>query len=207
VVGALALLIPVLILTALAVWGFTLVQRRRQRSMEVVTWLQAGLAGRGRVLTTRWVGPMELLVQLDLESHRLYGATAQARLGGPTRPDRMTLRCDLDVPPRYPIEVACERWKLVPADAPPAMSERPGAQTRRLGVYIITSEQRVAQNYRELIRSLLNSPPMQVERLLLSPVSPHLELTIYLNFASPPPPGPLFRLLHRLADVVPQHSR
>lgn len=205
--GVLLFLIPVLVLTALAVWYCAVVQKRRQRTLEVVTWLQAGLAGRGRVVGTRWAGPLELLVQLDLETHRLYGASAHARLGGPNRFDRMTLRCDLDYPPRYAIEVSCERWKLVPADAPPTLSENPGAQTRRLGVYVITSEQRVAQNYRELIRSLLSSQPLQVDRLLLSPVSPHLELTVNLTFASPPPPGPLFRLLHRLADVVPQHSR
>lgn len=207
VVGVLALLVPVLALTALVVWYCALVQKRRQRELEVVTWLQAGLAGRGRVLSTRWLGPSELLTHLDLESHRLYGASAHTRLGSPNRADHMTLRCDLDYGPRYAIEVTCERWKLVPADAPPTLTENPGAQTRRLGIYVITSEQRVAQNYRELIRSLLNSQPLQVERLLLSPVSPHLELSVTLSFASPPPPGPLFRLLQRLADVVPQHSR
>ena len=201
------LVLVVLALTALAVWYCSVMQARRQRALEVVTWLQAGLAGRGRVLGTRWLGPAELLATLDLEFHRLYSASAHVRLGGPNSLDSLTLRSDLDYPPSFPVEVACERWKLVPADAPPGFGDGPNMQTRRLGVYVVTCEQRVTQNYRELMRSLLGSQPLQVEHLVLSPVSPHLELNLNLNFASPPPPAPLFRLLQRLAEVAPQYSR
>ena len=201
------MLVPVLALAALAVWYRSLRLTRRHRALEVVTWLQGGVAGRGRVLGTRWVGPAELLAPLDLESHRLYSSSAHVRLGGPSCPDFLTLRCDLDYPPSFAIEVTCERWKLVPADAPPNFGEGPRVQTRRLGVYMVTAEHRVTQNYRELMRSLLNSKGLQLERLLLSPVSPHLELSLNVDFASPPPPGPLFRLLQRLAEVTPQYSR
>lgn len=205
--GVLVFLIPVLVLTAALVWYFSLVQTRRRRAMEVATWLQTGLAGRGRVLSTRWLGPTDLFVTLDLENSRLYASSVHAHLGGRTRPDHVTLRCDLDVPPRFAAEVAGERWTLAPADSPPGLAESPSVKMHRLGVYVLTSDQHVVQNYRELIRSILNVQPVQVERLLLSPESPHLELSVNLNFAAPPPPAPLFRLLHRLADVVPQHSR
>ena len=201
------MLVPVLALAALAIWYWSVAQARRHRALEVVTWLQGGLAGGGRVLGTRWQGPNELLAQLDLESHRLYTTSAHVSLGGPNCPDVLTLRCDLDYPPSFAIEVTCERWKLVPDAAPPNFGEGPRVQTRRLGVYVVTAEPRVTQNYRELTRSLLNSQAIQVERLLLSPVSPHLELSLNLNFASPPPPGPLFQLLKRLAEVTPQYSR
>lgn len=200
-------LIPLLGLTGLLAWYCSRVQTRRRRTLEVVTWLQSGLAGRGRVLSTRWVGPSDLFASLNLESSRLYASSVHAHLSGRSHPDHMTLRCDLDFPPRFAAEVACERWKLAPADSPPGLGEGPNVQTHRLGVYVLTSDQHVIQNYRELIRSLLNSQPLQVERLLLSPQSPHLELSLNLSFASPPPPAPLFRLLQRLADVVPQHSR
>ncbi len=206
VAAVLVFLIPVLGLTALLVWYFSLVQTRRRRALEVVTWLQTGLAGRGRVLATRWLGPSDLFASLDLENNRLFAASVHAHLGGRTRPDHVTLRCDLDYPPRFSAEVASERWTLAPADSPPGLGEGPNVQTRRLGVYVLTSDQHVVQNYRDLIRSLLNLQPVQVERLLLSPESPHLELSVNLNFASPPSPAPLFRLLQRLADVVPQHS-
>ena len=184
-----------------------MVQTRRRRALEVVTWLQTGLAGRGRVLQTRWLGPTDLFATLDLESTRLFAASVHAHLGGRSRPDHVTLRCDLDMPPRISAEVASERWTLAPADAPANIGESPTLQTHRLGVYVLTSDQHVVQNYRELIRSVLNLQPMQLERLLLSPESPHLELSVNLNFAAPPPPAPLFRLLQRLADVVPLHSR
>ncbi len=201
------MLVPVLALAGLAIWYWSVAQARRHRALEVVSWLQGGLAGRGRVAGTRWLSSSELLTQLDLESNRLYTASAHVCLGGPNSPDVLTLRCDLDYPPSFAIEVTSERWRLVPADAPPNFGEGPRVQTRRLGVYVVTAEQRVTQNYRELMRSLLNSHAIQVERLLLSPVSPHLELSLNLNFASPPPPGPLFRLLQRLAEVAPQYSR
>ena len=81
------------------------------------------------------------------------------------------------------------------------------AQTQRLGVYAITSGPHVVQNYRDLMRSIINAQPLHVERLLLSPESPHLEISLNLNFVSPPPPAPLFRLLKRLAEAIPQHSR
>ena len=207
VTGVVVLLVPVLALAALAVWYCSVAQTRRHRALEVVTWLQAGLAGRGRVVGTRWQGATELLASLDLESHRLYSASAHVRLGGPRCLDLLTLCCDLDYPPSFEIEVTCERWKLVPADAPPNFGEGPHVQTRRLGVYVVTAEQRVTENYRELMRSLLNSRQLRVERLRLRPVSPHLELSLNLNFTSPPPPGPLFRLLQRLAQVAPQYSR
>ncbi len=207
VAGVLLFLIPVLGFTALLVWYFSLVQTRRRRALEVVTWLQTGLAGRGRVLGTRWLGPTDLFATLDLDNNRLYAASVHAHLGARTRPDHVTLRCDLDFPPRFAAEVASERWTLAPADSPPGFSETPGVQTHRLGVYVLTSDQGVVQKYRELIRSMLSLQPLQLERLLLSPESPHLELSVNLDFAAPPPPAPLFRLLQRLADVVPLHSR
>lgn len=205
--GVLLFLIPVLGLTALLAWYCSLVQMRRRRTFEVVNWLQTGLGGRGRVLSTRWVGPSDLLATLDLESNRLFGASVHAHLGDRNHPDHVNLRCDLDVPPRFAAEVGSERWILAPADSPSGLGEAPNVQTHRLGVYVLTSDQHVVNNYRELIRSFLNLQPIQVERLFLRPESPHLELSMNLSFASPPPPAPLFRLLQRLADVVPQHSR
>lgn len=206
VTGVLVFLIPVLLFTALLAWYFSLVQTRRRRTLEVAAWLQAGLAGRGRVLGTRWLGPSDLFASLDLDCNRLYGASAHAHLGGHDHPDRVTLRCDLDCPPRFAAEVISERWTLVPPDSPPDLGEGPGAETHRLGVYVITSSEYVIPRYREVMRSLINCQPLHVQRLLLSPHSPHLELSLDLKFACPPPPAPLFRLLQRLADVVPQHS-
>lgn len=187
-------------------WYFSVVQSRRRRALEVATWLQAGLAGRGRVLGTRWLGPSDLFAPLEMEGQRLYSASAHARLGSRSVPDHVTFRCDLDLPPRFAAEVFTERWTLVPSEAPSPRQDA-GTQSHRVGVYVITSGQNVVQNYRELMRSLLNSQPLQIERLLLSPETPHLELTLNLDFSSPPPPAPVFRLLQRLADVVPQHSR
>jgi len=207
VVGVLLFLIPLLGLTALIAWYCSLVQRRRRRALQVATWLQAGLAGRGRVLATRWLGPSDLFAPLEIGGHRFYDASAHARLGGRDLPDSVTLRCDLDVPPRVAVEVLTERWSLMPADSPPDLGVGPKTQTHRLGVYVITSGQQVLQNYRELMRSLINTQPLELERLTLSPESPHLELSLNLDFACPPPPAPVFRLLHRLADVVPLHSR
>lgn len=200
-------LIPALALVGLLAWYFSTVQRRRRRASEVAAWLQSGLAGRGRVLGTRWLGPYDLFAPLNLEGQRLYSASAHAHLTGGTSPGHLTFRCDLDCPPRFAAEVISERWTLVPADSPPNLGEGPNVQTQRLGVYAISSGQNVVQNYRELMRSLLSSQPLQVERLLLSPESPHVELSVNLDFDAPPPPAPFFRLLQRLADVVPQHSR
>jgi hypothetical protein len=160
------------------------------------------------VLGTRWLGPSDLFAPLDLESQRLYSASVHAHLGDREMPDHLTFRCDLDFPPRFAAEVMNERWTLLPADAPALTEDAEShASTARLGLYVITSGQTVVQNYREMMRSLLNSRPLQVDRLVLSPESPHLELTLNVNFGSPPPPAPVFRLLQRLADVVPQHSR
>ncbi len=198
-------LIPVAALVGVLGWYFSMIQTRRRRALEVATWLQAGLAGRGRVLNTRWLGPSDLFAPLDLDGQRLYSASAHAHIGERDLPDHITFRCDLDFPPRFAAEVMSEKWTLVPADAPPP--DRNAATTARVGVYVITSGQSVVQNYRELMRSLLNSHPLQIDRLALSPESPHLELTLNVNLSAPPPPAPVFRLLQRLADVVPQHSR
>lgn len=200
-------LIPVLLFTGLLAWYFSLVQTRRRRTLEVATWLEAGLAGRGRVLGTRWLGPADLFASLDMEGHRLYGASAHAHLGDGKSPDRMALRCDLDCPPRFAAQVLSERWTLLPADSRPCLADQPDTQTYRLGVYAMTSGQHVVSNYRELMRSLVNSQPLRIQQLSLSPESPHLELTLDLDFTCPPPPAPVFRLLQRLADAIPQHSR
>jgi hypothetical protein len=200
-------LVPVLLFTGLLAWYFSLVQTRRRRMLEVAGWLEAGLAGRGRVLGTRWVGPSDLFASLDLDGHRLYSASAHARLGGHGLSDRITLRCDLDCAPRFAAEILSERWSLLPTDAPPGIYDQAGTQNFRLGVYVMASGQHVVSNYRELARSLLNSQPLHVQQLTLSPESPHLELSLDLDFACPPPPIPVFCLLQRLAGSVPQHSR
>jgi hypothetical protein len=200
-------LVPVLVFTGLLAWCFSLVQTRRRRMLEVASWLEAGLAGRGRVLGTRWVGPSDLFASLDLDGHRLYSASAHARLGGRELSDRITLRCNLDCPPRFSAEILSERWSLLPTDTPPGICNQAGTQNSRLGVYVVASAQHVVSNYRELVRSLLNSQPLHIQQLTLSPESPHLELSLDLDFACPPPPAPVFRLLQRLADSVPQHSR
>jgi hypothetical protein len=207
VVSGALFLVPVLLFTGLVAWYFSLVQTRRRRLLEVASWLEAGLAGRGRVLGTRWLGPSDLFASLELDGHRLYSASAHARLGGRELSDRVTLRCDLDCPPRFAAEILSERWSLLPSDTPPGICDQAGAQSFRLGVYVVASEQHVVSNYRELVRSLLNSQPLHVQQLTLSPESPHLELSLDLDFACPPPPAPVFRLLQRLADAVPQHSR
>lgn len=206
-VAVILFLVPALGLTAILAWYFSMVQTRRHRAMEVATWLQAGLAGRGRVLSTRWLGPSDLFAPLDLEGQHLYSVSAHAHLGGRSLPDTVTFRCDLDYPPRFAAEVVTERWTLMPADSPPDLGAGPHTQSQRLGIYVISSGQHVVQNYREVMRSLINSQPLHVERLALSPESPHLELCLNVNFEAPPPPAPYFRLLQRLADVVPQHSR
>lgn len=201
-------LIPVVALVGILGWYFSMTQTRRRRALEVATWLQAGLAGRGRILSTRWLGPADLFAPLDLEGQHLYSASVHAHLSDRDLPDHLTFRCDLDFPPRFAAEVMTERWTLIPTDVlPPAGRDESKGGSSRVGVYVITSEQAVVQNYRELMRSLLNSHPLQIDRLALSPQSPHLELTLNLKFSAPPPPAPVFRLLQRLADVVPQHSR
>lgn len=142
-----------------------------------------------------------------MDGNRLYSASAHAHLGGREVPDRVILRCDLDCPPRFAAEILSERWSLLPADSSAEICDQTSTQTFRLGVYIMSSGQRVVSNYRDLMRSLLNSQPLHVQHLSLSPESPHLEMALDLDFECPPPPAPVFRLLQRLADVVPQHSR
>jgi hypothetical protein len=207
VLAILFFLVPLVALVGIVAWCFSLGQRRRRRALELAAWLQTGLAGRGRVLGTRWLGPSDLYAPLDLEGHRLYSASAHAHIGDRTQPDYVTFRCDLDFPPRFTAEIMAERWRLVPADAPSMEGVSDRVPRHRLGVYVITSGESVVQNYRELMRSLLSSHPLQIDRLVLSPDSPHLELTLNLSLDAPPSPAPVFRLLQRLADVVPQHSR
>ncbi len=78
---------------------------------------------------------------------------------------------------------------------------------RRLGLYALTSERRLVEDYRELLHSLLESTAMGMAYLELDPVSPHLTLSLSIEQGGLPSPAPLFTLLRRLADTVPQHSR
>ena len=66
---------------------------------------------------------------------------------------------------------------------------------------------RLVEDYRELLHSLLESTAVGMAHLELDPTSPHLTLTLSLESGGLPTPAPLFTLLRRLADTVPQHSR
>ena len=118
----------------------------------------------------------------------------------------VVLRCDLDRPPKREAIISSTRWGL--CSRPIAVSETMAHwKLRRLGLYALTSERRLVEDYRELLHSLLESAAVGMAHLELDPASPNLTLSLSLESGGLPSPAPLFTLLRRLADTVPQHSR
>src|SRR5229473_3496868 len=178
----------------------------RSTARNVVDWVRSGMDGLGRAGSASPEGNGLLRVPLRYEDTRLKNASATVQLSTQGEALEVVLRCDLDRPPRREALISSTRWGLC---SRPIGNEETMAQwrLRRLGLYALTSERRLVEDYRELLHSLLESTAVGMAHLELDPTSPHLTLTLSLESGGLPTPAPLFTLLRRLADTVPQHSR
>jgi len=178
----------------------------RAAASSVVSWVRSGMSGLGRVGSASPEGNALLHVPLRYEGAGMRNASATVHFGDAGEAVEVVLRCDLDRPPRREALIRSTRWGL--CSRPIRGDETMGHwKMRRLGLYALTSERRLVEDYRELLHSLLESTAVGMAHLELNPVSPHLTLTLSLESGGLPTPAPLFTLLRRLADTVPQLSR
>ena len=172
----------------------------------VVAWIRSGMSGLGRVGSASPAGDDLLRVPLRYEDTRMRNASATVHFGTQGEAVEVVLCCDLDRPPKREALISSTRWGLCSRQI--AASETMAHwKLRRLGLYALTSERRLVEDYRELLHSLLESAAVGMAHLELDPASPNLTLSLSLESGGLPSPAPLFILLRRLADTVPQHSR
>jgi len=177
----------------------------RAAAHSVVEWVRSGMDGLGRVGAALPEGAL-LRVPLRFEDARMRNASATVHFSEQGEALDVVLRCDLDRPPRRTALISSTRWGL--CSRPIRPDEKMGQwKMRRLGLYALTSERRLVEDYRELLHSLLDATAVGMAHLELDPGSPHLTLTLSLESGGLPTPAPLFMLMRRLADTVPQHSR
>ena len=180
--------------------------RGQATAATVVDWVRSGMTGLGRAGSASPAGNGLLRVPLRYEDTRMRNASATVLLGDQGEAIEVVLNCDLDRPPRREALISSSRWGLC---SRPIRPEETMAQwrLRRLGLYALTSERKLVEDYRELLHSLLESTAVGMANLHLNESSPHLTLSLSLESGGLPTPAPVFNLLRRLADTVPQHSR
>jgi hypothetical protein len=181
-------------------------RRGQAAATSVADWVRMGMTGLGRAGSASAAGNGLLRVPLRYQDDRMRNASATVQFGPQNEPLEVVLRCDLSRAPRREALICSSRWGLCSRPIKPdeTMSNW---RLRRLGLYALTSERKLVEDYRELLHSLLESTAAGMAHLELDPESPHLTLTLSLESGGLPSPAPLFSLLRRLADTVPQHSR
>lgn len=176
-------------------------------AVSVMAWIRSGMAGLGRVGSARTSGQGLLSVPLQYEDARMRNASATVLFGERGEAREVVLRCDLERPPRRDVLIGSTRWGLCSRALKAGETLAPW-HLRQVGLFALTSERRLVDQYREVLHSLMESAWDGVAYLELDRASPHLTLTLNLESGSSlPSPAPFFNLLRRLAETVPQPSR
>lgn len=187
--GWLAVIAAACAVALLAFWYIWFARFNRQRGLGVLRWVEGACAERGRVTHVWWAGPTRLLAELRFPPHMFEHARVIIRLLPRPVPlnwalarwhkdkETLTFEADLDVAPRFHLEVHHHRWsgnRGGPAGSEKWLVTRPGP-------VLLTSRSQWERDQRPAIHALMAARETNFARIRFSPDSPHLSAVLAID--------------------------
>jgi hypothetical protein len=195
----------------LAAWYLGCARRNRRRGMEVLQWIDNAIAGHGHISGLHWLTasrfavPLRLriagfsnpafLVQLPRREWPLLWLRDRLRKEQPT----VTFTADLDMAPRFNLQVHHHRWC---GRTTRNFTDNPEHWVfEHTGPYILTSRRDWHQEILNMMGSLIASREGEFTRLRFQRQSPNIIATAPLESISPcaPTRGQMLDVLRELA--------
>ena len=196
----------------LLAWYLWCARQHRRSAHEVLQWIDSAIAGHGRIGSVQWLSASRFAVPVRLRMIGFSNAAFMVQL--PRRewpllrlreklrsdPPTITFSADLDIRPRFNLQVHNHRWC---GRTTRRFSENPEHWVfEQTGPYIITSRQDWHQEILNMMGSLVASRDGEFLRLKFQPASPNLLATAPLESISPcaPTRGRMLDVLKELAS-------
>jgi hypothetical protein len=199
------------VVAGVALWYSWFLRYNRQRSLQVLRWLESSLAGHGRVVGVQWTAPSRAQAQLRLAPGVFQRVSAVVQLAPrelPFRwllsrlrrePELITFQADLDIPPEFNLEVHNHRWcgrtrRHLPRNADTW-------ETERAAPFMLVTRNEWQREISPMVEALLASRDQDFLRVSFQRGSPHLSASLPVDALAPDAPqrAGLFEALRELA--------
>ncbi|MGZ4829330.1 MAG: hypothetical protein ACXV78_06770 [Candidatus Angelobacter sp.] len=180
-------------------WYAVSLRRKREKSKEILRWIQASLAGRGHVVGISWMTPSRFRVPLRLTCgvfNRAWVLVEMRSLQNPVqwlfkkisgRPEVLTFQADLDCPPTFSLQMQHFRWFA--RSSPKAEIDRPGWQFERLPSVMISTKPESQKEIASTMTSLSKGDNGEFLEVSFQRRSPHFSATLPLDALAPGAPA------------------
>jgi hypothetical protein len=199
------LFITLLAIAALCVTWYTVALRqKRERSKEILRWIQASLAGRGHVVGISWMTASRFRVPLRLTCGIFDRAWVLVEIRSFQTPvqwffdkirgrrEVLTFQADLDCPPTFSLQMQNFRWFA--RSSPKAEIDRPGWQFERLPSVMISTKLQSQKEIANAMTSLSKGDNGEFMEVCFQRRSPHFSATLPLDALAPGAPARTYML-------------
>jgi len=200
-----SLFITLVAVVALCVtWYVVALRRKREKSKEILRWIQASLAGRGHVVGISWMSASRFRVPLRLSCgvfNRAWVLVEMHSEPGPLewifnkisgRREMLTFQADLDCPPTFSLRMQNFRWFA--RSSPKAEIDRPGWQFERLPAVMISTKPASQKEIASTMTSLSKGDNGEFLEVSFQRSSPHFSATLPLEALAPGAPARTYML-------------
>jgi hypothetical protein len=187
-----------------ATWYAISLRRKRDKSKEVLRWIQASLAGRGHVVGISWITPSRFRVPLRLTCGVFQSAWVLVEVRSQQTPVRwlldkirghrevLTFQADLDYPPTFSLHMQNFRWFA--RSSRKAEIDRPGWQFERLPSVMISTKPESQKEIASTMTSLSKGDNGEFLEVSFQRSSPHFSATLPLDALAPGAPARTYLL-------------
>ncbi len=181
--------------SVITLWYLWFLRYNRRESKQITEWLQAALAGKGRALAIRWLGPSLFQVPLRLTTNVFQHPAVFVRLTPREMPFRwflhwwrrepatITFEADMDIPPGFNLEVHQHRWS---GRTTKKFSPDPEHwHFEQVTPIIMTSRRQWQREVAGMMNALLSCREREFVSIGFRRTSPHFSATVLLECISP----------------------
>ncbi|HXA85322.1 MAG TPA: hypothetical protein VNZ47_09620 [Candidatus Dormibacteraeota bacterium] len=187
-----------------ATWYAVSLRRKREKSKEILRWIQASLAGRGHVVGISWMTSSRFRVPLRLTCGVFNRAWVLVEIRSQQTPiqwlfnkisgrrEVLTFQADLDCPPTFSLQMQNFRWFA--RSSPKAEIDRPGWQFERLPSVMISTRTQSQKEIACTMTSLSKGDNGEFLEVSFQRRSPHFSATLPLEALAPGAPARTYML-------------
>jgi hypothetical protein len=195
-VGRLLLIDAVVAAILLGVWYLLFRRFNHRKGTDVLRWVQAACAGKGRIVEAHWRNSSLLLASLHLPSRWFEDARLTVRLLPRPFPmhwmlgrwrkqsETLTFEADLGCAPGFRLDVLHHRWSGQNARIP--KNKKQEWIISKPGPVVLTTRERWAHELNPVVNTLLTSRDKNFLSVRFASESPHFSATVDLQKLSDP---------------------
>ena len=196
---AISFVTVVAVIAMFVTWYAVSLRRKREKSREILRWIQASLAGRGHVVGISWTAASRFRVPLRLTCGVFQRAWVLVEMRTEETPvqwlvhkissprEVLTFQADLDFPPTFSLQMQNFRWFA--RSSRKAEIERPGWQFERLPAVMITTNPESQREIASTMTSLSRGDNGEFLEVRFQRSSPHFSATLPLDALAPGAPA------------------